>query len=364
MNTRTAIVHYWLVANRGGEIVLRQLLSHHPDADLFTHVYDPDKLGEIIGDRPPPRTTSIARLPFARRAYPLYLPLMPAALERLDMSAYDLIISCESGPSKWVIPGPDARHICYIHSPMRYLWDQRFLYRNKVPWLARPLFDSLTDRLRAKDVYSASRVDEFVANSAFVARRVAKYYRRDAAVIHPPVPVADIPPPPPPEDFYLLAGQLVSYKSTRIAVDACLALGRRLVVVGDGPDRRYVEGLQGPNLSYLGRVPRAELVSLMGRCRALLFPGIEDFGITPVETMAAGRPVIAFGRGGALETVEHGRTGWLYDVPSVEGLVRAIEEFEEWEPGFEPQAAIRSARRFSPEAFDTAWKALIANPPG
>jgi glycosyltransferase involved in cell wall biosynthesis len=360
MTLRTALVHYWLVADRGGEVVLRRLLEHHPDADLFTHVYRPEKLKSIIGDRPPPQTTSIARLPFAKKMYPLYVGLMPAALERLDMSAYDLIVSCEAGPAKWVIPPPHARHVCYIHSPMRYLWDQRFLYRNKVPAPARPLFDWVTGRLRAQDLQSAARVDQFVANSAFVAQRVHKYYRREATVIHPPVPMGDIPAPQAADDFYLLAGQLVSYKATRVAVDACRALGRRLVVVGDGPDRKYVEALVGPKLEYRGRVPREELVSLMGRCRALLFPGIEDFGITPVETQAAGRPVIAYGRGGAVETVAHARTGWLYHDPSVEGLMRAIEDFEQWEPTFRPEDALQSAQRFTPEAFDAKWRDFIA----
>lgn len=360
MTRATAIVHYWLVADRGGELVLRQLLQHHPDADLYTHVYDPIEIRAIIGDRPLPLTTSIAKLPFAKRLYPLYTPLMPSALEHLDMAAYDLIISCEAGPSKWVIPAPNARHICYIHSPMRYLWDQRHLYRNKVPALGRPLFDVVTDRMRMQDVISSTRVDQFVANSTFVAKRVEKYYRREARVIHPPVATADIPLPQPHDDFYLLAGQLVSYKSTRLAVDACSKLGRKLVVVGDGPERKYVEQNVGPNLVYMGRVDRPTLVKLFSSCRALIFPGVEDFGIIPVEVLAAGRPVIGYAKGGILDTVEHGHTGWLYTHTGVDGVVTAIQDFEEWEAQFRSADAVEAARRFSPEAFDQAWAALVS----
>jgi glycosyltransferase involved in cell wall biosynthesis len=352
-----AIIHYWLVRLRGGEAVLKQLMSLYGQAQIYTNVYDPIGAGSLFSDGSQPMTTSVNRLPFASKLYPLYMPLMPAALERLDMSPYDLIISSEAGPSKWVIPNPLARHICYVHSPMRYLWDQRLLYRNRVPAIARPLFDSVTENLRYKDVGSAARVDDFVANSSFVAARIRSYYRREARVIHPPVEVADFGQPEAPEDYYLLAGQLVSYKATRVAVDACVRLGRRLIVVGDGPDGAYVRQFSNRGVESRGRVSRAELIDLMARCRALIFPGVEDFGMVPVEVMAAGRPVIAYGRGGILDSVADKITGVLYSGGDVDSLARAICDFESWEPDFDPQNAVQAASRFSPDEFRRKWRA-------
>lgn len=355
---RTALVHYWLVNMRGGEQVLRQLMALHPDADVITNVYDPLRAGELFFGRSSPITTSVNALPWAKSVYPLYMPLMPRALEAVNMNGYDLVISSESGPAKWVIPSPNARHICYMHSPMRYLWDQRQLYRSKLPAPFRPAFDLVTADLRTQDVVSAARVDEFVANSTFVARRIERYYRRDAVVVPPPVAQDDIPPPQRPEDFYLFAGQLVSYKDVRSAVDACVALGRRLVVVGAGPEKAYVERFKDAGVEYRGRVPREELVELMGRCRALLFPGVEDFGITPVEVLAAGRPVIALNEGGVLDSVEDGVTGILYG--RREGLRTAIHRFEEWEPAFDPADAVAAARQFAPDAFARRWSEVLS----
>ena len=356
---RTAIVHYWLVRMRGGEGVIKSLIDIHSDADVITNVYKAEGVKELFEHRVAPITTRINRLPFAAQLYPIYMPLMPAALEQIDMSPYDLVISSEAGPSKWVIPAPHARHVCYVHSPMRYLWDQRLVYRAKVPALARPLFDNITRRLRLEDFASAGRVDDFVANSSFVAARIKQYYRRNSTVIHPPVEVDDFGAPLPAEDFYLFVGQLVSYKNARHAVEACVKLGRKLVVVGDGPDRKYVEQFAGNGVEYRGHLPREALVDLMRRCRALLFPGLEDFGIVPVEVLAAGRPVIAFGRGGIVDTVNHGSTGILYDTMGVDELVRAIEAFEEWHPDFNAAVAQENAQAFNPATFQVKWRNFI-----
>jgi glycosyltransferase involved in cell wall biosynthesis len=356
---RTALVHYWLVNMRGGEQVLRELMQLHPEADVITNVYDPIRTGELFQGRTPPMTTAISKLPFARSIYPLYLPFMPNALEAMDLNSYDLVISSESGPAKWVIPHPNAKHICYVHSPMRYLWDQRLLYRAKVPAIGRGIFDVVTDNLRYKDVSSAARVDQFVANSSFVSKRIERYYRRDSIVIHPPVAQDDFSGPSDPEDFYLFAGQLVGYKGIRDAVDACLSQNRRLVVVGDGPEKEYVLRNTGKLIDYRGRVPRTELVELMRKCRALLFPGVEDFGIVPVEVLAAGRPVIAFGEGGILDTVTEGLTGVFFFNRGAHELGRAIAAFEQWEPSFDPNDAIRAAAAFTPANFARKWRALI-----
>lgn len=237
----TALIHYWLVHARGGESTFRQLMKLHPEADIFTNVFKRAGLGDMFDDRPDPTTTWVNKLPAAAKLYPLYMPLMLEALERLDMSNYQLIVSSESGPAKWVIPGPNTRHICYFHSPMRYIWDQRHVYRAKLPPVARPLFDSITHSLRNRDVISAARVDDFVASSSFVAERIKRYYRRQSTVINAPVHLHDLAAPTTFEDYYLFAGQLVSYKRLEFALTACHRLQRRLVVVGAGPGKALIE---------------------------------------------------------------------------------------------------------------------------
>lgn len=357
--TRLALVHYWLVQMRGGEAVLGELMSLFPQADVYTNVYAPKAVASLFEGRPPPSTTWVGRLPWADRMYPFYLPFMAPALSGLDLDDYDVVISSEAGPAKWAMPSVEARHVCYTHTPMRYLWDQRHAYRRWTPAWSRPLYDAVGERMRMCDVLSAQRVDEFVANSSFVAKRIDKIYRRESTVIHPPVRLDDAPPLRPAEDVYLFVGQLVPYKAVRAAVDACVALKRRLIVVGQGPDQAYVRRFADRGVELRSRMPRAELLSLMSRSRALLNPGVEDFGITPVEMLAAGRPVIAQGRGGVLDVVEHGRTGLLYRGADAGSLALAIREFEGWEPGFRPADAVRAAQAFAPEVFADKWRRLL-----
>ena len=358
-----ALVHYWLVRMRGGEAVLDNLMSIFPQADVYTNVYLEQGVQPLFQGRAPPRTTWVNRLPFAGRLYPLYLPFMAPALSGLDLDDYDVVISSEAGPAKWAMPAIDARHICYAHTPMRYLWDQRHIYRRRTPALAHPLYDALGEEMRMRDVLSAQRVDEFVANSRFVAKRIEKIYRRDSTVIHPPVRLDDAPAPQEPDDFYLFVGHLVPYKAARTAVDACVALGRRLVVVGEGPDQAYVRRFAAQGVEHRGRLPRAELLSLMGRCRALLFPGVEDFGITPVEVLAAGRPVIAQARGGVMDSVRHGVTGVLYRGAGATDLMQGVRDFEAWEISFRPPDAVRAARAFAPSVFADKWRSLLGLEP-
>lgn len=360
---RVAIVHYWLVGMRGGEKVIESLCRLFPQADIYTHVHDPAAISDTINAHRIVET-SIARLPFARRNYPMYLPLMPGALESLDLSGYDLVISSESGPAKGVIAPPDAFHLCYTHSPMRYLWDQYHLYRDGSGRLARMMMPLLAPRLRQWDVTSAARVDAFLANSTHVARRINKYWRREAEVLAPPVDVDAFAPLPRGEagDFYLWVGELVRYKRPDIAVEAFTRTGRRLVVVG-GPEAersRLAQGA-GPNVSFLGKTDFPVLRDHMARCRALIFPGEEDFGIVPVEVMASGRPVIAYGRGGALDTVVDGATGLLFDDQSVEGLVAAVESFEaRGLHDLDPLDLAAHARRFDEAHFQDGIRAALA----
>lgn len=351
---RVALVHYWLVGMRGGEKVLEALCRLFPDADIFTHAYDPARVSPLIRSRRV-RLTSVGRLPFATRLYQSYLPLMPRALEELDLTGYDVVISSESGPAKGVIAPPDARHLCYCHSPMRYLWDHFHVYRAGAGPLTRALMPPLAHRLRQWDVTSAARVDGFAANSRFVARRIEKYWRREASVVAPPVAVADFAPAPTGEvgDFYLWAGELVGYKRPDLLVEAFRRSGRRLVVIG-GRDRavRRLRAVAGPATTFLGPVPFDVLRAHMARCRALVFPGEEDFGIVPVEVMASGRPVIAYARGGALDTVVDGRTGILFPDQSVEGINAAIDRFEaELLHRVDPPSLVAHAGRFDEAAF-------------
>ena len=301
----------------------------YPDADIYTHVADVDHLSDTIR-RHRITETFIGRLPFAKRWYRRYLPLMPMALEMLDLTGYDLIISNEAGPAKGIIPGPDALHINYCCSPMRYIWDQYHVYRAQAGLLTRWLMPVLSHYLRVWDTTAAMRVDHFVADSAHVANRIRKYYRRDADIVYPPVMVDEFLPVATKEhgDYYLWVGELVSYKRPDIAIEAFNANGKPLIVIGDGEARRRLEAIAKPNIRFLGKAPFAELKHHMARCRALVFPGEEDFGIVPVEVQASGRPVIAFAKGGALETVIDGVTGILFNERSADALVEAIEVFE------------------------------------
>ncbi len=360
---RVALVHYWLVRMRGGEAVLDNLMSVLPQADVYTNVYRERGVRPLFEGRRPPRTTWVNRLPMAATLYPFYLPFMAPALSGLDLDAYDVVVSSEAGPAKWAMGPIEGRHICYTHTPMRYLWDQRHVYRRRTPALAHPLYDALGEEMRMRDVLSAHRVDDFVANSSFVARRIEKIYRRESTVIHPPVRTIDAPAPQSPEDFYLFVGHLAPYKAVRVAVDACVALGRRLVVVGEGPDHAYVRRFAAQGVEHRRRLPRAELLDLMGRCRALIFPGVEDFGITPVEVLAAGRPVVAQGRGGVLDSVRHGMTGVLYRGGDADSLMRGLREFEAWEGGFRPSDAVQAAQAFAPAVFAQKWRSLLGLEP-
>ncbi len=356
---KVAIVHYWLLNMRGGEKVVEALCEMFPDADLFTHIYNPEAISPTIR-RHKVQTSFIARLPQARRRYQSYLPLMPRALEELDLRAYDLVISSESGPAKGVITRPDAVHVCYCHTPMRYLWNMYHDYREEAGPLKRLAISFFAHRLRQWDVASAARVDHFVANSQNVARRVWKFYRRDAAVIYPPVDTAFYRPAPgEPDEFYLYVGQLTRYKRVDIAIEAFNRLGKPLIVIGDGEERNALTRLAGPTIRFLGRAEDAVLRDHYARCRALIFPGEEDFGIVPVEVMASGRPVLAFGRGGARETVVPGRTGILFDEQTPEALIAAIERFEKFAAAFDPATIAAHASNFSKDLFQRNFRKFV-----
>lgn len=356
---KVAILHYWLVTMRGGEQVLEQLLTLFPDADIYTHVYDAKAVSDSIRSRNI-RTTFISRLPNSRRWYKKYLPLMPLALESLDLTAYDLVISCEAGPVKGAITRPDAVHICYCHSPMRYVWDQYFLYRERAGLVTRTAMPFLVHLLRQWDVTSAARVDRFVTNSRFVGERVRKFYRRDYDVVYPPVQVdAFQPDPASVGDHYLWVGQLVPYKRPDLAVEVFSQNGRPLTVIGAGEMEKSLRRGAGANITFRERVSREALARAYASARALIFTAEEDFGIVPLEMMASGRPVLAYARGGALETVVDGKTGLFFDSPDAASLSDGLARLDAWLPTFQSADAVRRAREFSPERFDAGIMAVV-----
>lgn len=307
---RVALIHYWLVSMRGGERVLERLLDIFPGADIFTHVYDPQRVSAKIRAANV-RQTFIGRLPGARRHYQKYLPLMPLALEELDLRGYDLVISSESGPAKGVITGPDTLHLCYCHSPMRYLWDHYPDYKQSAGRLSRTIMPLAFHRLRQWDVNSAGRVDGIIANSSFIARRIAKAWGREARVIHPPVAVDEFAPSADVGDRYLWVSQMTPYKKAHIAVEAFNRLGVPALMVGDGEMFDHVAASAGPTVEVRRRLSFAELKQAYATCRALVFTPEEDFGIVPVEVNASGRPVIAYGRGGVRDSIVDGNWSLL-----------------------------------------------------
>jgi glycosyltransferase involved in cell wall biosynthesis len=352
---KVAIIHYWLVGMRGGEKVIEAFSDLYPDADIFTHVYAPDMISEKIRKHKI-IPSFINSLPLAKKMYKTYLPLMPVALEQLDLRGYDLIISSESGPAKGIVAPANAVHVCYCHTPMRYIWNMYHEYRQGAGRLTQALMPMLSHYLRMWDVTSAWRVDSFVANSATVAARINRYYGVGAEVIYPPVDVDafHVAEPATVGDFYLMAGELVPYKRPDLAVRAFNESGLELVVIGGGEMLDELRRIAGPTVKVLGQQSFDVLRDHYARCRALVFPGEEDFGMVPVEAMASGRPVIAFGRGGATETVVDGETGLFFEEQSVEAIASAIKRFQNFT--VDPAKISDHARRFARDHFLTKFK--------
>lgn len=343
---------------RGGEKVVEALCRLLPDVDIFTLFYDPDRISPFLRSH---NITASFLNPF-RRYYRSLLPLMPVALEHMDLRDYDLVISSESGPAKGVLTSSRTRHICYCESPMRYLWDLYPAYIHdwtSSPW-KRALIAPMSSYLRLWDYASAARVDTFVANSKNVQSRIWKAYRRNSEVVYPPVEIETFYGATP-EDFYLVVSELVAYKRISDAVRCLRRMRRRLKIVGDGPEFKELRRFAGPETEFCGRVSASELRELYSRCRAVLMPGEEDFGIVPVEALASGKPVIALGRGGVLETVPERdpRAGFFYDSPGDEFLESAIRRFEREEVLLSPAAIQRAAARFSEARFQGGMRKLI-----
>jgi glycosyltransferase involved in cell wall biosynthesis len=359
---KIAVVHDFLYCYAGAERVLEQILHLYPESDLFS-LFDfvPADQRAFLGGRPV-RTSFLQRMPQARRRHRAYLPLMPLAIEQLDVSGYDLVISSSYVAAKGVLTRPDQLHVCYCHSPARFAWDLQHQYLSEAG-LTRGLRSFLARMIlhyfRGWDVRSANSVDVFLTNSKTVSERVRKIYRRDSICVYPPVDLERFTPQAQKEDFYLTASRLVPYKKVNLIVEAFSRTPRRkLTVIGEGPDFGKIRAIAGPNVRMMGYQEFESLRNHMQRARAFVFAAEEDFGIVPVEAQACGTPVIALGRGGLLETMIPGTTGLFFNEQTPKSLLQAVDEFEAKEP-WDAGPIRQNAERFSIARFRDEFAAVV-----
>lgn len=379
---KIALAHDWLNQMGGAESVLERLVEMYPDAPVFTTIYGPDLMPPAYR-RWDIRSTWLNHAPAIHRHHQPYLPFYPLAVESMDFGGYEVILSNKSGFIHGLRHTPEQLHICYCLAPTRYVWDYNSYAAREGfgKWLGMAI-DPVIRRLQRWDFEAAQTspqphperrgsksgsrpskggVDYFIAISHDIQARIKKYYGRDSVVIYPPVDMSrfqPLPPGQPPDDFYLIVSRLIPYKRIDLAVQACTRLEKRLIIVGDGRDRASLQALAGPTIEFKGRLSDGDVAGLMAKCRAFLFPGFEDFGIAPVEAQAAGRPVIAFGQGGALDTVIEGQTGLFFREQSVEALIATMTQFEKM--SFDPVVARTNARRFSVERFKRELGEFVA----
>jgi glycosyltransferase involved in cell wall biosynthesis len=331
----------------------------YPEADLHALMDFYDSFDRQLYLKRSVRTSFLQHMPFARQMYRYYLPLMPIAIEQLDLTSYEVVISSSHAVAKGILVRPDQLHISYVHSPPRYAWDLQRDYLNVVGTLQRLISLPILHYMRMWDVATTARVDVLVANSTNIAKRIWRIYRRRAHVIHPPVEVDRFNPKQTREDFYLTVSRVVPYKRVDLIVEAFSRLGLPLVVIGDGPGGIRLREKCARNVQFLGRQPDSVVKDYMERCKAFVFAAEEDFGITPVEAQAAGAPVIAYGRGGVLDTVIPGTTGFFFGTQTVEALTSAVTSFEANECKIDPEVIRKNAERFRPEAFTRQFGCLL-----
>ena len=358
MAEKVAIIHDWLNGMRGGEKVLEELLRLYPEADIFTLFYEPEKVSPLIRSKRV-FASALNRRSWIRKHYPLFLPWFPRHIEAFDLNGYSLVLSSSHCVAKGVIPAPDARHVSYVHSPMRYAWDQYYAYFAGAGYFRKKIIQREISRLRAWDVSSAARVDDFIANSGFVRQRIEKYYRRQATVIHPPVDTDFFQPGAnPSRDYYLLVSALVPYKNIGPVIEACRQLGERLVVVGRGPEQKKLRKAAGRGCEIMPAVGAETLRELYQNARAFVFAGVEDFGIAFAESLACGTPVIALDRGGVRDIVSHGVSGTLFAEATVDALQKAMRASRD--TAFEPARLRELSDRFAPARFRRQFQEFIS----
>jgi glycosyltransferase involved in cell wall biosynthesis len=359
-NVKVALVHDWLTNMGGAERVVINFKEIYKDSPIYTTLYDPEKLDEELKNIDV-KTSFLQNKRNLKKGHQSLLPFMPMAFESFDLNEYDVVLSSSSSCAKGVVTNPNSMHVCYCHTPMRYSWEFYYEYANnwEMKKIKKNMLKYFINYIRVWDNVSSNRVDYFIANSKNVAKRIWKHYRRESVVIHPPVRcklfnISDVD-----EDYFLILSRLVPYKKVDLAVKAFNELGLPLVIIGDGVERQKLESIAKDNIKFLGRQPDSVIKEYYSKCRAFLFPGDEDFGITPLEAQASGRPVIAFGKGGALETVVENETGVFFEEQTVDSLKDAVKRFENIK--FNKQVIRKHAEEFDEEIFKDKINNYINN---
>lgn len=357
---KIALVHDYLVQYGGAERVLEAFTELFPYAPIYTLIYDKEAMHGVFEDKRI-YTSFIQKLPFSRKRHRFFPPLMPLAIEQFDFTKYDIVLSDSSSYAKGIITRPETLHICYMHTPMRYAWDdcQKYTQDFGFPWMIKRLVPFFMSPIRLWDKASADRVDCFLSNSQFVAKRIKKYYRKDATVIHPPVNVDNffITPKEGRKEYFLMVGRLIAYKRHDIAIEAFNRLKLPLKIIGRGPAFERLKKIAGPTIEFLGRVPEQDLPKYYAECRGFVFPQEEDFGIVAIEAMASGRPLIAYRGGDIVEHMEDGKTGVFFDEQTPEAIVEAVRSFDE--SRYDPQYIRNKALCFDKEQFKATMKDYI-----
>ncbi|NTU66768.1 MAG: glycosyltransferase family 4 protein [Candidatus Moranbacteria bacterium] len=347
---RIALVHDYLVQYGGAERVLECFTELFPDAPIYTLVYSPELMHGVFADRDI-RTSFIQKLPFAKNRHRIFPQLMPVAIEQFDFSKYDIVLSDSSSYAKGIITGPETLHICYMHTPMRYAWDdcQKYTKDFYFPSIVKKLVPFAMNYIRIWDRVSAERVDHLISNSNFVAKRIKKYYKKESTVIHPPVNVGNFAVSQEKGDYFLMVGRLIAYKRFDIAIKAFNKLGIKLKIIGRGPEMKRLMKMAGANIEFLGRVPDEELAGYYSKCKAFIFPQEEDFGIVAIEAMASGRPIIAYRGGDIPEHIEEGKSGIFFDSQTPEAVSEAVMKLNDSD--FDPEYIRSKVLKFDREIF-------------
>ncbi len=369
---KIALVHDYLVQYGGAERVLECFTELFPYAPIYTIVYSQELMHGVFADKNI-KTSFIQKFPFARQRHRIFPQFMPAAIEQFDFSDYDIILSDSSSYAKGIITGPETLHICYMHTPMRYAWDdcQKYTSDFNFPRIIKKIIPFIMNYIRIWDRISADRVDRLIANSNFVARRIKKYYKRDSIVIHPPVNIDDFyvssergDPPRVGEQssrveagYFLMVGRLLAYKRHDIAIQAFNKLGLKLKIIGRGPELKKLKKISGPTIEFLGRVPDEKIADYYAKCRAFIFPQEEDFGIVAIEAMASGRPIIAYRAGDIVENMEEGKVGIFFDKQTPEDIIAAVKKFKETD--YDPIYIREKAKKFDRNIFKARIKDYI-----
>lgn len=357
---KIALVHDYLVQYGGAERVLECFCELFPYAPIYTLVYDKNAMHGVFEDKDI-RTSFLQKFPFASRRHRLYPPLMPMAIEQFDFSKYDIVLSDSASYAKGIITNPHTLHICYMHTPMRYAWDdcQKYTSDFSFPNFIKKFVPFVMNYIRLWDKISADRVDKFIANSNFVAKRIKKYYQKESTVIHPPVNVNNFHISSTNDNYFLMVGRLIAYKRHDIAIQAFNKLKLPLKIIGRGPELKRLKKLAGPTIEFLGRVPDSELANYYSNCQAFIFPQEEDFGIVAIEAMASGRPIIAFRGGDILEHLEEGKMGIFFDRQNPDDIVEAVKKFQEKE--YDSNYIRSQSLKFDREIFKRKIEKYIEN---